>query len=261
MLKRTKLLFLLIVSAATVWGTSFSFTGPSYAKPPSPALPAGQLIIGDPLEYQVFGAQLTQTDSLDWVLQIETNYPVTTITGNNIPPVVYGSPTTPFSIGDFLIMWNSVDYGIVLAPHVKLVSVDGYTAGNLYQTSGFQDSGSIMGRTTDTPPCTVTCSPNPDFPIWIDPSATQIGTGSVSIAKTGNGMSAAEYTITVPFSAPAGFLSTGNVGISFASYVCGNGVLTGQEAASGGGGGGIPEPATFLLIGPGLLLLGILRRR
>jgi hypothetical protein len=241
MLKHTKLLLLLIVCAATVFGATINFP------------PSGQPIIGSPFDYEVYGAQLTQptTTNPAWILQIETNYPATII-GNDIPPVAYGSPTTFFSIGDFLIIWNGVDYGIVLAPHVKvaLPPVDGYTAGNLYQASGFQNSGSIMGTSG------LSASPNPSFPIWINPGGTQIGTGSVTVATTGDGLSAAKYTITVPFTAPANFLSTGTFQISFSSYSCGNGVLTG-----GGGFSEVPEPATLFLIGPALLLLGVRRRR
>jgi hypothetical protein len=237
MLKQTTLLLLLIFTT-TVFGATINFP------------PSGQPIIGSPFEYQVFGVQLTQPTLINpnWILQIETNYPGT-ITGNTIPPVAYGGPTTFFSIGDFLIIWNGVDYGVVLAPHVKvsLTPVDGYTAGNLYQTSGFQNSGSIMGAD----------SPNPPFPIWINPGATQIGTGNVTVATTGDGLSAAKYTITAAFTAPPDFLGTGPFQISFSSYSCGNGVLTGSFDP----GSGVPEPATLFLIGPALLLLIAISRR
>jgi hypothetical protein len=257
-----------VLVTSAMWGsTVIGFTGPSYAKPPSAQLPGGQLVIGDPFEYQVFGAQLTSPSGANpnWLLTIETNYN-SVILGNSIPASPFGSPNAFFSIGDFLINWNNTLYGIVLAPHFKLnATVDGYTAGNLYQTNGFQNSGSIMGVPPD---CLTlgTCSPNPDFPIWINPGATQLGTGSVTVAKTGDGFSAARYTISVLFSAPGGWLSSGPVSISFASYSCGNGVLYGEDPNTPPPPPppDVPEPSTVALMASGLFLLigsGAVRKR
>ena len=256
---RIKLTFLIAVTTTVMFGSTVNFVGPSQPKPGS------TIVIGNPLAYEVFGAQLTQPtgSNPNWVLQIETNYGAN-ISGNTIPPYLYGDGTGPFSIGDFLIVWNGGDYGIVLSPHVAGVAVDSYTAGNLYQASGFVTSGDIMNTAGSF-------SPNPGFNIWLSPGGTNRSptTGSVSVAKTGTGIdpgvggviqagdglpAEAMYTITVMFSAPPGFLGTGNFSIDFSSYVCGNGDLT--------GGGNFPppiatpEPGTLLLVTPALLLFG-----
>lgn len=261
---RMKFAVLFAVTTTVMFGSTVNFVGPSQPKPGS------TIVIGDPLAYEVFGAQLTQPtgSNPNWVLQIETNYGAN-ISGNTIPPYLYGDGTGPYSIGDFLIAWNGVDYGVVLSPHVAGGAVDSYTAGNLYQAPGFVTSGDIMNTAGSF-------SPNPGFNIWISPGGTQVGTGSVTVAKTGTGIdpgvggviqpgdgipSEAMYTITAMFSAPAGFLGTGSFSIDFSSYVCGNGVLT-----SGGNfppPNGTPEPGTWLLVTPALLLFGfrLVRKR
>lgn len=207
---------------------TISFSGPS--------LP----IIGDPLSFKIFGAQLTQPTlgNPDWVLTVETNYGVTLPGSPNVIPD-YTYNQIEYGIGDFLIAWNGNDYGIVLSPH------DSYTAGSLYSVSGFQTSGQVMGID----------SPRPSYPVLIAAGGTSLGAGSLSAAQTGNGVSAALYTITDDFSAPADFLSTGNVTVDMSSYVCANGFLTGTENFDG-----VPEPGTFLLILPILFALPLIRR-
>ena len=214
-------------SSVCALANTVSFSGPS--------LP----IIGDPLQYKIFGAQLTQPtmSNPDWVLTIETNYGVT-LPGNPdvIPDFTYNQ--IEYGMGDFLISWNGNDYGIVLAAH------DSYTAGDLYSVSGFQTSGDVMGID----------SPRPSYPVLIAAGGNLLGSGTVSAAQTGDGTNTALYTVTDEFSAPAGFLSTGNFTIDMSSYVCANGFLTGTGTFV------VPEPGTFLLMFPVLLALSLGRR-
>jgi hypothetical protein len=227
---KLKLLVPALLTAAS-FGTSgfaatISFSGPS--------LP----VIGDPLSFKIFGAQLTQPTlgNSDWVLTIETNYGVTLPGSPNVIPD-YTYNQIEYGIGDFLIAWNGNDYGIVLSPH------DSYTAGSLYSVSGFQTSGQVMGID----------SPRPSYPVLIAAGGTSLGSGSLSAAQTGNGTSAALYTITDDFSAPANFLGTGDFTIDMSSYVCANGFLTGTTSF-------VPEPGSFLLILPFLFALPLIRR-
>jgi hypothetical protein len=211
------------------FANTISFTGPS------------DTIIGDPLEFDIFGVQLTQptAGNPDWVLMIETNYGVP-IPGSTdvVPAYPYGNGVS-YGMGDFLITWDGNDYGIVLTPH------DGYAAGDLYKVSGFQTSGEVMG---------IGVSPRPFHPVLIDTGGSLQGIGFLSGAKTGNGTTSALYTITDTFSAPANFLSDGNFSIDISSYVCANGYITGTGQPPPPP--SVPEPSTFALMLPALLLIG-----
>lgn len=243
---RTNLALLVLTTAVAASAASVTFVGPTPAKP-------GSLIIGDPLEYEVFGATLTQPTAGDpnWNLTIRTNYGDPTknlISGSPaiIPPFLYGDGSGPFTIGDFLILWNGNNYGVALTSH------DGYAAGNLYRAgpAGYLTSGQIMDN--PNPPFDKH-SPNPSHNVLLAPGGTLLGTGILSGSQTGDGATAAKYTLVIQFSAPANFLGTGDFSIDFSSYACANGILMGTGTFTGGGGGDIPEPSTLFLSVPVLL--------
>jgi hypothetical protein len=209
------------------FANTISFTGPS------------DTIIGDPYYYDIFGVQLTQPTggNPDWVVTIETNYPETIPGSPDVVPL-YSYNGTLYGMGDLLFTWNGNDYGIVLTPH------NGYAAGDLYEASGFQTSGQVMG---------IANSPRPEVPVLLDAGGSLAGNGSLSGAETGNGVTTGLYTLTDDFSAPPGFLSTGEFGIQISSYVCANGYITGTGSFPGEP---VPEPGTFLLLAPALIMLG-----
>jgi hypothetical protein len=175
---------------------------------------------------------------------------MTIANGNVIPPAPYGAFGPLYSISDFLINWNNTDYGIVLAPHVANGAAlnDGYSAGNLYQapntTPDEVTAGSLGIAGTAS---------RENIPVWLAPGGTLLGTGTVSVVSGGNG-TPAEYTITDTFFAPANFLATGNFSITDSSYPCANGLLLGVGNFLGTTGSFVPEPSTFLLSFPALLL-------
>jgi hypothetical protein len=197
--------------------------------------------------YEVFVAQLTQPTggNPDWVLTIETNYPTSISPGNVIPTVAWPANNLQYSIGDFLITWNGVDYGVVLSPHVQAgVAVDtGFQSGNLYQAPGFQLSSTVLP-----------VSPDPNQPVWLASVGTLLGAGTVTVAQTGDGNTTGMYTITDEFSAPPDFLSTGTFTIEFSPQVCANGLVTGTGSFAPQL--TLPEPGTFSLMIPALLLVG-----
>jgi len=254
---------LLVVFAATAM---LSFATPTYNFS-GPTTPTGvpcmasdpTCVIGSASLYAIYGAQLTQNTATTWTLSIETNYPAT-ITGNVIPTAQWGVDLQFYSISDFLINWNGNDYGIVLSQHIKAGNtVDSYVGGDLYQAPNTSPDLIVSGTNNVVlSPGVLPSSPRPNQPVWLAPGGTQLGTGTVTVANTGSGTPAA-YTITDQFSAPANFLSTGSFTIDASSWVCANGVIVGTGTV-GGTGGQTPEPGTFLLSLPALLLLFLGRR-
>jgi hypothetical protein len=210
-------------------------------------------IIGLRQEFQMFSAAITSPNVPNgiWDLTLQTNYPAALPGPGNqvIPNVAYGQAF--FAMCDFMNQWNGNDYGIVLHAH------DGYTPGNLYQVSGFQTSGAVMGAQGET-------SPRPSLPSLINAGGNQIGTGILSASANAgaDGLTQALYKVEVSFTAPANFLSSGPFTIYACSYVCDNGFITGTgEPLIPGNDVSTPEPATWSLVGLGIGVLGWKARR
>lgn len=214
---------------------------------------AGCVMGGD--QYDIFGAQLTQPTVGDplWTLTIETNYPAA-ITGNTIPPAEWGVDLLLYSISDFLISWNGNDYGIVLAQHIKGSNpVDSYVAGGLYQAPNILQDLVLSGtNNTHLASGVLPDSPRPNFPVWLAPGGTQLGTGTITVAQTGSG-TPAQYTITARFTAPDTFLASGVFTIDASSWVCANGIITGSGNFTSPS--EVREPRTMGLAAAGLILL------
>ncbi len=249
--------FLLLTAATAV--TSFASTisfGPGLPNTTSPST-----IIGSPLDYKVFGVQLSQPtmSDPDWQLTIETNYGFNDLPEGggqptNIPNGATSIPTfsvggVPYNIGDFLITQGINDYGVLLFPH------DTYTpseVGSLFQVTGFQ-------LTQDLLP---TSARHDNIPVEIAPGGTDLSPSGGTLTVTVNPDTAAVvagtealYTITVNFSAPTGFLDETPFTVDFSSAICANDYLigTGQFPPVGPI---VPEPGTWVLMASGLLLLG-----
>lgn len=259
-----KVLIILAAAALSSFATTVSFDGPTTVTgAPCAASDPGCVLGG--LPYVLYGVQLSQPTGSNtmWTLTLETNYPAL-ITGNVIPPAQWGVDLLSYSIADFMIHSNGVDYAIVLGQHIKAGNpVDSYVAGNLYQAPNvspdFVPSGTnttLFGTTGILPD-----SSRPNFPIWLAPGGTQVGAGTITVVAGGNG-TPAQYTIIDTFNAPAGFLDTGDFSITASSWACANGVIVGTGTFVGdtGGESGVPEPATMLLF-PSALLLSVLLRK
>jgi hypothetical protein len=289
MSRATKLLLLFVVVTFVAFANTISFSpikpGPVQQTPEFennvylPCAPADPgCVQGDVNLFGIYGAQLTQPGmgSANFTLTIELNYPRcnpgspgctnqgTIAPGSIIPPGQWTDQSFN-SIADFLIHWNNQDYAVVLAPHIQAGNpVGAYAAGNLYQAPNTQFDetyagvDNLFGGPGVLPKGGGERS---DQPVWLSPGGALLGPGTVSVAlgdTTGHGFPVA-YTITDVFSAPAGFLSSGDVTVFMSSYTCANGDVGGTGTFVGGG-GGVPEPGTFVLVAPALALF-LFRRR
>lgn len=259
---------LLLTSIAAVGGT-ITFTGPTFFNGTSYApcvAGVGHCIDGAPETYEVYSLSITSPTSPGglWNINLQTNYGVAIPAGSSIPKYGYsGDPSFPeheFYIGDVLFSSNGMFYALVLSPH------DGYTVGNLYKASGFQTSSKVLIAGGVPDPMTGSGGgpgiPRPSLPVELAGGGTQIGAGTLHVTPNGgNGLTFAEYTITDAFNAPADFLSS-SFSVFDSSFACANGFLEGDGGGfTGGGGGTTPEPSSWLLILPGLVLLSVARIR
>jgi hypothetical protein len=224
--------FLLLIAASTIASANSIILSSTYS------------VIGLPSQFEMFTLSLTQPTGGDpnWELSIQTNYGTTLPGSPDIPAWNYDGNT--FGMSDFLFTWNGGYYGVVLSPH------DGYTAGDLYQATGFQTSGDVLG---DASPSTRAA-----VPVLLIGGGNLIGTGIVGASVTGNGNQTGMYTVTDSFSATAGLFDSGEIDITESSWVCANGLITGSGDFSGS-----PEPGTILQSIPALLLsgFGVARRQ
>jgi len=268
---------LLVFTSIAAFANTITITGPERftGSTPNDALlsanykactPGPGCIDGDPLIYNVFSLSITSPTSPGglWTIDLETNYGATIPSGSHtIPSYAYsGSPGTTFAIGDIMFEQGGLFYGIALSPH------DGYTVGDFYQVSGFQTSAQVLvagGVPAPVPGPGGAAIPRPYLPTEINAGglATQMtGTLTVTPNAGSNGTNFAEYKIIDTFSAPSTFLNTA-FSVFATSYACANGYLEGGGGGftGGAGGGATPEPGSWLLILPGLVLVGIARYR
>jgi len=230
----------MVLAYAPASASTITFTGPQDGNGNTCDPNGTHCIIGDRLTYQMFSATITQPVSpgglFDLVLQ--TNYGVP-LPGSSevIPSFAYGRGF--FAMCDFMVEWDNKYYGIVLHAH------DGYTAGDLYQVSGFQTSGAVMAAQGED-------SPRPALPSLINAGGTLVGAGTLSASANAgaDGLTQALYKVEVTFAAPANFLATGDFTIHGCSFVCDNGYITGTGNFPPPG--VVPEPATWALV-----LLGV----
>ncbi len=217
----------------------------------------GKGTIGTAANFQVVSGTITTNNAGFADIVLDFNY----------HPVGSGGPSTPlgawvfsgvtFNVGDLLFQVGSHDYGIPLASHSG--SPDGanpalfanVTAGHFYQSTNELTANTVLNSPG------FNFRPNAD--VWLGATVTDLGTFTESI--TFNSGQTPSYIVEFTGQLPSSFLADVNangglVSADFASATCGNGLLTGN-----GNLGSVPEPASLLLAGGGLLALGLLGRQ
>lgn len=191
-------------------------------------------VFGPAAEFALQDVSLTTPPSPGgaWTVIIHTNYgvPLPGAPGDVIPD------WRSYAAADFLISWNGGFYAIVLNAH------DGYSAGALYQADGFQTAEQVR---LDTSVDTVG---SPD--VWLDAGGSLVGTGTVSAAPYGDGITQASYAITDTFYAPDSFLLGGDFVIQTASADCGNALVLAESRFPAA----VPEPQSVWLAATAMLI-------
>jgi len=148
------------------------------------------------------------------------------------------------SVGDLFIYGPNYAYGVALATHNNATSGN-VVAGTLYQINngnGLLTASQVLGGTN-------AIDYRPNEYVWLrnlNGGLTSAGSGSVSVQGGGNGTSNPEFVVTInlTYSSTVGANLTNAPSIHFASATCGNDIMNGN----------VPEPATYGMIGAGLLL-------
>jgi hypothetical protein len=249
MMKLTlSLTFALLGLAAIAGATPVTFSDPWTQGSPD--------VIGALEKFDIQKVEVDVTAS-DVTAKIYTNFAPGT-NGTSIAPY-YDSPLT-YNIGDlFFTVGGALKYGAVLYGHDATPNGSdtsgAVTVGQLYQILNIDNgtltaSEALAGYSGSYRPSEIVLLRN------LDSALTQLGTGSVGVDTSGTNP---EFVITfsIPKTSATSFyndMAGGNWGIHFASASCGNDIINGSNP-------GVPEPATFMMLGGALLGLGLMRKR
>ncbi len=230
---------LLLLASATLtaaWADTLTVTASN------PGFPNQNVFSGSQLSYAVQNLTLQgPTDLLGpWTLTINTNYGTDLPGGSEVLPSFFDGGSELF-MGDFLVQHGSNFFGVVMHAH------DGYTPGDLYKASGFENSKVF----------------HVGFPVTILPGGTLLGTGNLSVASNFPpclGLNCAKFQVTDVFNLNA--LSTfvdpkSPFTFLFNSATCANGLVDGDYTPPSQ----VPEPGSVALLGGALVLMALLARR
>ena len=234
------MLSLLPVTAARAVPT---ITDP-YLQPPCPS---GCDVIGANADFDIEKIVFTSLTSSSITVQIYTNYHSGAA---DLAP--WSDSGVTLNIGDLMFQEGSDQYVVPLHDHGP------FQAGQLYSVTELLTAQTVLGN-----PSGVNYR-NGEY-VWGGGTSTPIGApGSVSVACAngeavvgGQCPSGGELIVTATFNPDSTFwneLSTQEMSLDFAAATCANDVITGFVDP-------VPAPATFFLLGGGLIGMGARVRR
>jgi hypothetical protein len=211
-------------------------------------------VIGNEMLYDIQKATVSFSDGTATV-SIYTNTGAVPYGANSLSLVAFHDAGDTLIPGDIffydLATGENLQYGIALTDHGS------FTAGDLYDISG--------GVYTET--AQEALQDGSDFYRWDEPvlmtgSGTPDSSGSVTVSQVGNGVTSAEYEISVIVPLTSGLIdlqSNGKIGLLFSSADCGNDVIQGvvDTGYSTTAIPKVPEPGPGVLILTGIVLLAV----
>jgi hypothetical protein len=233
---KTTLSLIALLLASSAYGTTITASGtdPSWNINDSSCTAASgfNCVIGDPTVFGIKDASLTVSSSGAVSADVQLNFENSTLN----PFVDFGDT---LSAADMIIQAGGGEYALVLHSHSGLV------AGGLYSIISTEDAQTVLG--------------NPggvyyrnSLAVWANASgAVELGSGTITVTALGNGTTAPEYNVAVTGITGGAGLFSPSLSFEQASATCGNGVVFGT----------VPEAGTLGMVGGGLVLLGILRRK
>jgi hypothetical protein len=218
----------------------------------------GKGTIGTAANFQVVSGSVTTNSTGFADIVLDFNYRPVGSGGPSTDLGAYSFAGVTLDVGDLLFNVGSNIFGIPLVSHSgdpnggNAALFANVTAGHLYQATSELTAQTVLNN----PNLTYRNSAD----VWLGATVSDQGTFTESI--TYHAGQTPDYVVELTGQLSATFLADVNaaggvVSADFASATCGNGLLVG----TGNLGGSVPEPASMMLTGGGLLALGLLRRR
>ena len=156
-----------------------------------------------------------------------------------VPGFANASGDVHLNVGDILFNNGGSMYAVAMSAH------SGLTQGSLYKVNGTLNAQTVLGNPGG--------GYRPLQAVWANPvGAVTVGSGTITVAS----ISGNHFNTTVMVNTDAAFRTflNGTYNFAFASATCGNDVVYGSASAT-------PEPASFLMLGAGLIGLSFFRRK